>query len=159
MNRRLAMTILAAPAVFATACSAEPENAWRWNAKGDQVYTCKPDGDRLAWTLLQPDAVLMDADGRQQGTHGAGPSWRSNDGSAVFGAVVATIPAPRPGAVAWLVLRAARHDGAGRMAAVAFVIRTDTDDGAAPSTPCIAGHELRVPYTATYIFVPERPHA
>ncbi len=129
-----------------------------WIGKGSQVYACIHDGDRFAWTLQRPDATLIDDTGTPRGQHGAGPSWTAWDGSQVFGAVLTSVPAPKPGAIPWLVLRASRHVGSGMMSGVGYVLRTDTEGGTAPAAGCDAAHvgaEERRPYRATYTFLVE----
>jgi hypothetical protein len=126
--------------------------------KGVQVYTCKPTTSGFGWALKGPDAVLTDVDGKTVGRHFAGPSWQANDGSTVVGEPLVASPSPAPGAVAWLVLHAKSHLGAGIFAEVAYIVRTATDGGAAPSTGCDAAHaaaEVREPYSATYTFFPQ----
>jgi hypothetical protein len=126
--------------------------------KGDgvQIYACQDPGAGPAqWTLLAPDAKLLDASGKVVGTHGAGPFWKSVDGSLVKGQVVAKNNAPGAGDVAWLLLKASAHEGEGLLSRVEFIRRTETHGGAAPATGCDAQHrnaEVRVPYTATYTF-------
>ena len=134
-----------------------PEGVLRWTGTGVQVYACKRDGDHAAWALERPDAALTDATGQDEGHHGAGPSWKSIDGSVVYGTVLVSMPSPVAGSVPWLVLRASKHEGSGRMSAIAYVLRTDTQGGAAPATGCDPAHdgaETRVPYHATYTFLP-----
>jgi len=127
--------------------------------KGDgvQIYACKDaaGGSGAQWTLVAPDAKLLDASGKVVGTHGAGPFWKSVDGSLVKGQVVAKNNAPGAGDVPWLLLKASAHEGDGLMSKVEFIRRTETHGGAPPATGCDAQHlnvELRVPYTATYTF-------
>jgi len=127
--------------------------------KGDgvQIYACKDaaGGSGAQWTLVAPDAKLLDASGKVVGTHGAGPFWKSADGSLVKGQVVAKNSAPGAGDVPWLLLKASAHEGDGLMNKVEFIRRTETHGGAAPAAGCDAQHlnvELRVPYTATYTF-------
>ena len=127
--------------------------------KGDgvQVYACKDaaGGSGAQWTLVAPDAKLLDASGKVVGTHGAGPFWKSVDGSVVKGQVVAKNNAPGAGDVAWLLLKANAHEGDGVMSKVEYIRRTETHGGAAPATGCDGQHlnvELRVAYTATYTF-------
>ncbi len=125
--------------------------------KGVQVYGCAEAGPSYAWRLKGPDATLTDAAGAVAGHHFAGPTWRANDGSAVVGSVLTSAPAPRPGSVPWLVLAAKSHAGAGRFADIAYVVRSQTEGGAAPALGCDAAHigaEVRVPYQATYLFFP-----
>jgi hypothetical protein len=127
--------------------------------KGDgvQIYACKDaaGGGGAQWTLVAPDAKLLDASGKVVGTHGAGPFWKSGDGSLVKGQVVAKNNAPDAGDVAWLLLKASAHEGEGLMSKVEFIRRTATHGGAAPAAGCDAQHlnaEVRAPYTATYTF-------
>jgi hypothetical protein len=126
-------------------------------AKGDgvQIYACQEASGGAQWTLVAPDAKLLDASGKVIGTHGAGPFWKSVDGSSVQGQVVAKNNAPQAGDVAWLLLKASAHEGEGLLRKVEFIRRTETHGGAAPAAGCDAQHlhaEVRVPYTATYTF-------
>ena len=120
---------------------------------GQQIYGCGQRDGAWAWTLKAPAAVLTDKDGREVGRHFAGPSWRATDGSTVVGEVLVANPAPSPGAIPWLVLRAASHEGAGAFARVSYIVRSDTAGGVAPATGCDAAHdgaEARIDYHATY---------
>lgn len=124
-------------------------------ADGVQVYTCDPKDDGYGWTFNAPDARLFDKQGRQVGTHFSGPTWELDDGSGVVGEVVAKANAPEPGAIQWLLLRVKSHQGSGALSAVAYIRRTDTKGGAAPSTGCDAHHlseQVRMRYSATYQF-------
>jgi hypothetical protein len=126
--------------------------------KGVQIYTCKAAAaGTFAWTLKAPEASLSDAKGNVIGKHFAGPSWQASDGSTVVGEALNASPSPDAGAIPWLVVRAKSHAGDGAMSKVAYVVRTRTEGGAAPATGCDAGHadaEVRVPYSAVYIFFP-----
>ncbi|GLQ90192.1 DUF3455 domain-containing protein [Dyella flagellata] len=124
-------------------------------AKGVQIYACKPSNGNYAWVLKAPDANLSDAGGHALGKHFAGPSWQATDGSVVVGETLNSSPSPDAGAVAWLVLHAKSHTGAGEMASVQYVVRTRTEGGLAPAAGCDAAHagsEVRVPYSAVYLF-------
>lgn len=125
--------------------------------KGVQIYTCKPAAATYAWTLKAPEATLSDAKGKVIGKHFAGPSWQANDGSTVVGEALNASPSPDAGAIPWIVLHAKSQTGNGVMSKVAYVVRTRTEGGVAPATGCDAGHvnaEVRVPYSAVYIFFP-----
>src|SRR6266849_2519210 len=94
------------------------------HAKGDQIYVCKSDVAQFTWTLKAPDAQLFDKDGKPFGKHFAGPSWEANDGSRV-------------------------------LSRATTIQRLNTKGGKAPATGCDAAHlgqELRVPYSADYVF-------
>jgi hypothetical protein len=127
-----------------------------------QIYTCAQTAAGPAWRLKAPDAALLDAAGHVAGHHFAGapfagPTWRAADGSSVTAARLAESPSPAAGAIPWLILRATAHGGAGVFAAVAYIVRSQTEGGAAPKAGCDAAHrdaETRVPYSATYSFFP-----
>lgn len=140
--------------IHAQASPAKP-HAIEAFAKGVQIYSCKAAGNRYAWILKGPDAILSDAKGQAIGKHFAGPSWQAADGSVVVGEAVNASPSPDAGAVAWLVLHAKSHSGNGDMASVQYIVRTRTEGGVAPATGCDAAHasaEVRVPYSAVYLF-------
>ncbi|MBD8871400.1 DUF3455 domain-containing protein [Rhodanobacter sp. DHB23] len=123
--------------------------------KGVQTYACKASGAAYAWALKAPDATLSDAMGKVIGRHFAGPSWQAGDGSTVVGEALNASPSPDAGAIPWLVLRAKSHAGNGVMASVQYVVRARTEGGLAPASGCDAGHvgsEVRVPYSAVYLF-------
>jgi len=123
--------------------------------KGVQIYACKASAGGYAWSLKAPDASLQDANGRTIGKHFAGPSWQANDGSTVVGQLLNRSPSPDAGAIPWLVVQAKSHSGSGLMANVQYVIRMRTRGGVAPATGCDAAHagsEVRVPYSAVYLF-------
>jgi len=127
----------------------------RFHATGAQVYACTNAGGQTSWVLARPDATLTDASGAAAGTHGAGPSWKSKDGSAVVGKKLAQAPAPEAGAVPWLLLGATSTSGAGQLTGVTFVQRVATKGGVAPATGCDVTHvgaEVRSNYSADYYF-------
>ncbi|MGH9712230.1 MAG: DUF3455 domain-containing protein [Candidatus Acidiferrales bacterium] len=125
------------------------------HAKGDQVYTCKADGAQFAWTLKAPDAQLFDKSGKPFGKHFAGPSWEANDGSRVTGKAIANEPSPDPDSIPWLLVSVVSHTGDGILARATSIQRLNTKGGKAPASGCDASHsgqELRVAYTADYLF-------
>jgi hypothetical protein len=122
---------------------------------GVQIYTCEAKGNLFQWSFKAPEANLFDKQGRQIGTHFAGPTWKMADGSAIVGEVIAKADAPEKGAVQWLLLRAKSHQGQGILADAAFIRRTDTKGGAAPTDGCDASHvseQVRMRYSAIYQF-------
>ena len=77
------------------------------------------------------------------------------DGSALVGEVVAKTDAPEKDAIQWLLLRAKAHEGQGILGEAAFIRRTDTKGGVAPTAGCDAGHvseQVRMRYSAIYQF-------
>ena len=125
------------------------------HAKGDQIYTCKADGTQFTWTLTAPDAKLFDKDGKPFGRHFAGPSWEANDGSRVTGRVIVAKASPDPDSIPWLLINIIRHDGTGVLSPATSIQRLNTKGGKAPASGCDASHagqEVRVPYSADYVF-------
>jgi hypothetical protein len=125
------------------------------HAKGDQVYTCKEGVTQFAWTLKAPDAQLFDKEGKPFGKHFAGPSWQANDGSRVTGKAVANTLSPDPDSIPWLLVTVLTHDGSGVLSRATSIQRLNTKGGKAPASGCDsthAGQEIRVPYSADYLF-------
>ncbi len=125
------------------------------SAEGVQIYICEAKGNLFEWSFKAPEANLFDKQGRQIGTHFAGPTWKMADGSAIVGEVIAKADAPEKGAVQWLLLRAKSHQGQGILDEAAFIRRMDTKGGVAPMTGCDAGHaseQARMRYSASYQF-------
>ena len=123
--------------------------------RGVQIYTCVASSNGYAWTLKSPEATLNDADGRPIAKHFAGPTWQAIDGSTVVGSPLNVSPSPNARAIPWIVLQAKSHTGHGLMSNVDYVVRTRTEGGMAPAGGCDAGHtgaEVRVPYSAIYLF-------
>ena len=125
------------------------------HAKCDQVYTCKGDAGQFTWTLKAPDAQLFDKDGKPFGKHFAGPSWAAIDGSRVTGKAVANAPSPDPESIPWLLATVVSHDASGVLSSATTIQRLNTKGGKAPASGCDASHvgkEVRVPYSADYLF-------
>ena len=125
------------------------------HAKGHQVYTCKGDAPQFAWTLKAPDAQLFDKDGKPFGKHFAGPSWEASDGSRVTGKAVANAPSPDADSIPWLLVNIVSHEGSGVLSSATTIQRLNTKGGKAPASGCDAanaGKELRVQYSADYLF-------
>jgi hypothetical protein len=159
-NRYLALAAILATAIAAPAQSTAPVSVTgkailTATGKGVQIYTCQQVSNSPQWVFQAPEATLTDAAGKIVATHGAGPIWKSTDGSTVKGEVAEKTPSPEPAAIPWLLLTASTTTGTGVMSKVAFIRRSDTHGGIAPTTGCDAQHlnaVSRVPYTATYIF-------
>ena len=128
--------------------------AFVYDASGDQIYTCAAAADGTpAWVLKAPDAELFDNRGRIAGTHYAGPTWESNDGSTVVATRLAGVSVDAT-AIPWLLLQAISNTGEGRMSKVTYIQRIATEGGLAPTVACTIGVTPDVPvaYTATYTF-------
>ena len=127
----------------------------RVHAKGDQIYSCKADGAQAEWTLKAPEAQLFDKDGKAFGKHFGGPSWEASDGSRVVGKAAANVASPDADSIPWLLVKVVSHAGDGVLARVTSIQRIHTKGGKAPASGCDAGHagqEVRVPYSADYLF-------
>ncbi|MGB7438718.1 MAG: DUF3455 domain-containing protein [Candidatus Acidiferrum sp.] len=125
------------------------------HGKGDQIYTCKEGVTRLGWELKAPDAQLFFTDDKPFGKHYAGPTWEANDGSRVAGKAIATVPSTDPDSIPWLLIQIVSHEGTGVLSRATSVQRIRTKGGKAPASGCDsanAGKEIRVPYTADYLF-------
>jgi hypothetical protein len=128
--------------------------------KGLQIYTCQQSAAGPQWVFQAPEATLIDASGSPVGTHGAGPTWKSNDGSSVKGDLLQKSSSPEATSIPWLLLKAVNPSGSGIMTRVEYIRRSDTHGGAVPTTGCDAQHLdtlARVPYTATYTFYSAKP--
>jgi hypothetical protein len=156
------LIVLWAPAVGEDTLAPPPgtKKLFEFSADGVQIYTCKmKDEAQLAQGFVYafdgPEAVLFDAAGKLAGTHAKGPAWTLSDGSSVTGEVAAKQPSPKQGAIPWLLLKVKSHEGAGKLDAVDFIRRVDTDGGVEPADGCDAAHlgaTARVPYSANYQF-------
>lgn len=126
-------------------------------ATGVQIYACgKNDAGALIWVHKGPEAQLFDAQKKPLGKHYGGPSWEGLDGNKVVGVLKASAPAPVASAIPWLLLDIKSREGSGMFAQAKAILRIATEGGLAPSTACSekeAGKEVRVPYTASYLFL------
>ncbi len=126
------------------------------HAIGFQVYGCQasPDG-KLAWTLKRPEAELFDTHGNKIGQHGAGPTWKHNDGSEVVGKVAARADSPS-GSIPWLLLNATSHAGSGLLTRVTTIQRIQTEGGQPPKPDdcgsAQVNSEAKIKYSADYYF-------
>jgi hypothetical protein len=124
----------------------------KYAAKGVQIYVCRVKGAANEWDFKAPEAELTDAQGRPFAKHYAGPTWEAPDGSKIVGTVLANEPAPKAGAIPWLLL-STESSGSGVLAGVRFVQRVSTSGGVGSTGACpTVGTEQRVDYTADYIF-------
>ncbi|MGA2218969.1 MAG: DUF3455 domain-containing protein [Terracidiphilus sp.] len=135
---------------------AGPQVVLEAQGNGVQKYLCTEihDGTNsgLKWVLTGPDAKLLDASGKNIGSHFAGPTWKLNDGSQVQGDLIGSKPSPQANAVPWLLLRAKAGTATGSLANVAYIRRTETIGGVPLTSVCESGKNLQVGYTAKYTF-------
>lgn len=116
---------------------------------GVQIYTW----DGSSWGRAVPEATLFDGQAGIVAIHFAGPTWESNSGSKVVGAVDAPPVTVDPNAIPWLRLKATQTEGPGIFADTTYIQRVNTTGGKAPSmNGTFVGQVARVPYTADYFF-------
>ena len=119
------------------------------HAVGVQIYSC----NGQAWSLSGPRADLYDR-GKKVGTHFAGPTWQTKDGSKVVGARAGGVNVD-PTAIDWLLL-SATSTTPGHLGKTTYIQRVNTTGGLAPAAAeCNAGSAgtvKEVPYTADYRF-------
>jgi hypothetical protein len=143
------------PAALAPAADQTLESSF--TGVGVQIYVC----NGTAWTLLGPQANLLNDEGKLVGTHFIGPTWQSNDGSSVVGAKKAAASVD-PSAVPWLRLDAVSHGVEdGHFSDVTAIQRLATVGGNAPSDGCDQAHVgsiAQVPYTAQYVLYRTKDH-
>ena len=115
---------------------------------GVQIYTW----NGTSWGTAVPEATLYHGQA-VVATHFAGPTWVSNSGSQVVGALPpAAITVDRT-AIPWLRLAAKSTEGPGIFAETTFIQRINTVGGKAPlEDGTFIGQVARVPYSANYIF-------
>ena len=120
------------------------------HAVGVQIYSC----NGTAWSLSGPRADLYDRRGKRFGTHFAGPTWQTKDGSKVVAARVNGVNVD-PTAIDWLLL-SATSTTPGRLGKTTYIQRVNTTGGLVPpAADChagTAGTVKEVPYTADYHF-------
>lgn len=114
---------------------------------GVQIYTW----NGTDWGRAVPEATLFHDNG-VVATHFAGPTWESNSGSQVVGAVVQPVIVDT-NAIPWVLLKAVQTSGPGIFAETTYIQRVNTTGGKAPLTGgTFVGEVVRVPYTADYFF-------
>lgn len=154
-------SVLAAPTVPAE-IQAPPDVApvASLAAKGTQNYRCEATDTGTTWKLVAPDAELSDptTPGVTVVKHGAGPSWAHNDGSALVGDGKNAKKAASPDgkSIPWLLIPATPNGKPGVFQDVVFVQRIETQGGTSPASACSLGQEIKVDYTATYVFYRKR---
>ncbi len=120
-------------------------------AIGVQIYTW----NGTDWGSAIPRATLFDDEGNVVIEHSAGPTWTSNSGSEVVGALPPLSVIVDTDSIPWLRLAAdpLRTHGPGILANTTYIHRVNTVGGKAPSENGTAiGQVAEVPYIADYFF-------
>ena len=156
MSTRTTYAPLATPIVpDALKVSSKETLLFAVRGKGFQIYEPAPkqgDPKQYEWIHV-PEADLFDFEGNKVGSHYAGPTWESNDGSKVICEIIAEAASKDEGAAPWLLLTVKRHEGQGVFNRVTSIRRLETVGGGEPSAAADqakTGQKVRVPYTATY---------
>ncbi len=150
----LLTTLAAAQAPDPTAPPASQHAILTVEGRGAQVYRCEAAATGFQWTFRAPVARLFDAQDREVGSHGDGPSWTYQDSSSIRGAILAR-STPDAASIPALLLQAVNPARTGLLTAVEYIRRSAPHGGLAPTSGCDADHAgdlSRVPYTATYTF-------
>lgn len=131
-------------------------------AKGVQIYECRAktgQAGAFEWAFVAPEAALYNSSGTQIGKHFGGPTWESNDGSKLVGALKGRADAPQAGNIPWLLLTTTASGAKGSFSGVTAIQRVNTVGGIAPTATCAqgnAGSQARVPYTADYYLLAKK---
>jgi Protein of unknown function (DUF3455) len=65
------------------------------------------------------------------------------------------VPSPDADSIPWLLVNVVSHEGSGVLSRASSIQRLNTKGGKAPASGCdsaTAGKEVRVPYSADYLF-------
>jgi hypothetical protein len=116
------------------------------DGQGVQVYECAAG----SWVFLEPAAQLHDQSA--VATHFRGPTWESTRDGSLVEATKVVASSLVAGAVPQLLLQATLTRGDGIFGDVTYVQRLATVGGVKPSTRCMDGQTLGVPYSAVYTF-------
>ena len=122
-------------------------------ARGAQVFRCEKRDGQGVWTFRQPDAELLDGDGKVVGRHGANFSFEHTDGSRLLSTIAAHDDAPKPTDLRWLLMTT-KSFGKGAFEGVTHAQRVNTSGGMPPASCDLAhaGRVLRVDFTSDFVF-------
>jgi Protein of unknown function (DUF3455) len=127
-------------------------------SRGVQIFRCEKRDTGLAWVFRQPQAELLDSNGKPVGHHGANFSFEHDDGSRLVSTIAAYDEAGKAGDLRWLLFTT-RSFGKGALENVTHVQRVNTSGGMPPNR-CEASQLnqlLRVDFTSDFVFY--RPRA
>lgn len=127
-------------------------------SRGVQIFRCEKRDSSQVWVFRQPQAELLDANGKVVGQHGANFSFELDDGSRLVSTVVAYDEAAKPSDLRLLLLTT-RSFGKGTLENVTHVQRVNTAGGMPPARCDTAqlNQLLRVNFTSDFVFY--RPRA
>ena len=122
-------------------------------SRGVQIFRCEKREQGLVWVFRQPQAELLDSNGKTVGQHGANFSFEHDDGSRLVSTIAAYDEASNPTDLRWLLLTT-RSVGKGALENVSHVQRVNTAGGMPPAR-CQSSQLnqlLRVDFTSDFVF-------
>jgi Protein of unknown function (DUF3455) len=129
------------------------EPVLKLSARGVQIFRCEKREGGFTWVFRQPDAELLDANGRVAGRHGANFSFEHVDGSRLVATIAAYDDAPKSTDLRWLLMTT-RSFGNGAFDGVTHVQRVNTQGGIPPEqcNSSQVNQVLRVDFSAEFVF-------
>jgi len=136
------------------------EPVLKLSARGAQVFRCEKRDGQSVWIFRQPDAELLDDNGKVVGRHGANFSFEHADGSRLVATIAASDEAPKSTDLRWLLMTT-RSYGKGSFENITHVQRVNTQGGMPPErcSNSQTNQVLRVDFTAEFIFYRPRSGA
>lgn len=122
-------------------------------SRGVQIFRCEKRDQGFVWVFRQPQAELLDGNGKAVGQHGANFSFEHDDGSRLVSTIVAYDEASKPTDLRWLLLTT-RSFGKGALENVSHVQRVNTAGGMPPARCQTSqlNQLLRVDFTSDFVF-------
>jgi Protein of unknown function (DUF3455) len=123
------------------------------SSRGVQIFRCEKREQGFVWVFRQPQAELLDGNGKTVGQHGANFSFEHDDGSRLVSTIAAYDEASKPTDLRWLLLTT-RSFGKGALENISHVQRVNTAGGMPPAH-CQASQLnqlLRVDFTSDFVF-------
>lgn len=160
MSMAILLGALALPAALLPPAGSGSD-AFLLRAAGVQVYECRAAAPAAGfrWSFLNPDVTLYDGPA-SVATHEAPNRWdATGDRSSVGGITRVAVDAGSDN-LPWVRFEATTSADRGLFSGVSDVVRIHTAGGAAPREGCDAakvGSEIRVPFTADYVFFRRSP--
>jgi hypothetical protein len=123
------------------------------SARGVQIFRCENREGGPAWIFRQPEADLIDAEGRVVARHGANFSFEHSDGSRIIASVASFDEPPESGNLRWLLMTS-KSFGDGVLGGVTHVQRINTSGGMPPPQcdKSQLNRIVRVDFTADFVF-------
>ena len=122
-------------------------------SRGVQIFRCEKREQGFVWVFRQPQAELLDGNGKTVGQHGANFSFEHDDGSRLVSTIAAYDEASKPTDLRWLLLTT-RSFGKGALENVRHMQRGNAAGGMPPER-CQASQLnqlLRVDFTSDFVF-------